>query len=265
MAYRDYKVKGTAGQSARKSRMAGYKRSVKSARAARVQSSRESSYFSKLMRSMNRKFITESAEDITLAHNNGTGSKNVKSLSTVANNRTANLLSTAASAFQAGRIGDYINASGVLVKLWLSNKLDRPNVMYRVLVIQWYHGFDPTAANNVFKANSSPNLMIAGVDTDRFKVRYDRTLQSKGGFNASSTGTELVPSNTNKGKEFSRYHKFYLKTPGIVRYQTDNGQIPSIEKYCLALYVFAYDAYGTATTDNIASCAYETTFYWRDA
>jgi len=58
--------------------------------------------------------------------------------------------------------------------------------------------------------------------------------------------------------------KFWIGTPGTFKYQADNGNIPSNEKYCLALYVFAYDAFGTLSTDTIASAAHEITFNFAD-
>lgn len=253
----------------RKNRHKAYIAGVKNRRKEAVQASRIASYVASVSRayargSLNRKFVTGAKEDIQMYHNNG-GAGPVACIDPVANSRPSNLLGTAANLYQANRIGDNLRGVGVAVKLWLSNKLDRPNVMYRIIVLQFYHGFDPNAATSIWRANASPNIMLAGVDTDRFKVRYDRVINPTIGYSAASLGTELASSANMKGKEFSKLHKFYIKTPGIVRYQTDNGQIPADEKYCLALYVLAYDAKGSLTGDVIASCAYETTFYFRDA
>ena len=233
-----------------------------------MQSAREASFVQSvsqraagLVRSYNKRFATEQAENIDLYHNAG-GTGNLVSIST---GRAANMLSTAASQFQGGRTGDYLRGKGVSVKLWLSNKLNRPNVMYRVMVVQYFHGFNPTASNSLWRAGASPNLMLASVDFDKFRIRYDRTFPVGSGISASSVGTNLLPSANWVGKEHSRQVKFWIGTPGIVKYQTDNGQIPASEKHCLALYVMAYDAFGTLTGDVIGTCAYEITFNWTDA
>lgn len=248
-------------------RVSGLMRQTKVRRADAVQSAREASFVQAVSRVVqnrpgNKKYITESVENIQLKHNAGSSTGTVACLN--ATGRTANMCATSASAFQSGRIGDMVRGKGISIKLWLSNKLDRPNVMYRVMVLQWYHGFNPTSAENIFRANASPNLTIASVDFDKFRVRYDRVFPVGSGVSHASTGTEVGPTANFKGKEHSRMVKFWVGTPGTFKYQADNGNIPSSEKYCLALYVIAYDAYGTLTTDTIASCAYEITFNFSD-
>lgn len=249
-------------------RLSGYMKAAKVRRSGVVQSAREASFLAEVSkrvatagRSANKRFATISNENIQLKHNGG-GTGNVACLDT---GRCANFASTSPSQFQSGRTGDYLRSKGISIKLWLSNKLDRPNVMYRVMVVQWYHGFDPTTAQSIWRANASPNLMLASVDFDKFRVRYDRTFPVGSGVSMASTGTEVAPSANLKGKEHSRQVKFWIGMPGLIKYQADNGNIPAVEKFCLALYVIAYDAYGTLTTDTIATCAYELTYNWADA
>jgi len=250
----------------RGTRITGYMKASKNRRSDSVQSAREASFVSAVSRVVNnrpgnKKFVTEQVENIQLSHNAG-GTGLVACLN--ATGRPANICATSSNSFQNGRIGDMIRGKGASIKLWLSNKLDRPNVMYRVIVLQWYHGFDPTTATNIWRANASPNVMLASVDFDKFRVRYDRSFPVGSGVSHSAVGTALVPSPNFVGKEHSRLVKFWIGTPGTIKYQTDNGQVPSVEKYCLALYVLAYDAKGTLTTDQIASCAYKITYNFAD-
>lgn len=250
------------------SRLTGFMKASKTRRFGAVQSAREASFVDTISKTVVRRvnaqrgkfYLTENGENVNLYHNGG-GTGNVAAL---ASGRCSNLLATNTGDQQNQRTGDSLIGKGIAIKLWLSNKPDRPNVMYRVLVLQYYHGFTPNTSNNIWKSGSSPNLMLADVDTDRFKVRYDRMVYSLKGYSASSAGTLVpnVPSANNYAREQSRYLKLWVKTPGVIKYQLDNGQVPADQKYLLALYVIPYDAYGTLTGDNIASVAWQTCFYW---
>lgn len=231
-------------------------RSIGSKRARRTTATRRSKFNSKLMlrvartavlRTAETKFVGQSLENVQLFHNGGAAPQYVW---------LTNLCTTSVGSSQATRVGDDVWGVGVSIRLWLSNKLDRPNVMYRVFVIAV--PADQQAAGNpanLFKG-SSGNKMLDFIDTDRYKVRYHKLIQPASGDYSLESGA------TNR--ERSRMLKIWIPTKGRIKYATDNGLLPTYQKYILSLGIIAYDAFGSILTDNIASFAGVTRFYFKD-
>lgn len=157
------------------------------------------------------------------------------------------------------RIGDKIVPVRMDLKIWVANKLDRPNITYRVIVC-----ILPKTFNNVRVGAGSidigspvwsgtcGNYSILPVDEDKgITVLYDKTQLIQTGFNASNpTGTTFV------GKEAHGYFDISIKRPrsGEIRYESNSTQ--DILNRPVAIYVIPYDSYGTLTTDNVSSCSF---------
>lgn len=191
-------------------------------------------------------------ENVQLYHNAGNGVVGTTYYMVV-----QNLLQTQQGLTQSDRIGDAVHGVYLKVKLWLSNKSDRPNVMYRVAIITM--PADQTGSGNptnLFRGDIG-NKMLDYIDTDRYKVIAHKIIQPMAGDYSLESGA------TNR--EHSRMVTFSipLKNRKVV-YNTDNGLIPRDQRNCLGLMVIPYDAYGTLTTDNIASMSYVTKFYFKD-
>lgn len=79
-------------------------------------------------------------------------------------------------------------------------------------------------------------------------------------------GTDFSLESGATNKEKSTYLSFSipLRKLGKLQYSADNGEVPKYQKHCLAFGVIAYDAYATAGTDNIASMAVTSRFYFKD-
>lgn len=138
------------------------------------------------------------------------------------------------------RVGDEIYLKNVNMRFWLSNKLDRPNVMYKAYMF-WYQAGTTLTDAIVFETQTNKML-------DRLNLEKVSLIDSKTIFSGASyeNGTEkhehsyLMTLNGNwKGKK--------------IIYE-NAGTTPKDKQIGVAL--VCYDAYGTLQTDNIASHAY---------
>ena len=159
------------------------------------------------------------------------------------------------------RVGDSIQPRGMKLRLWMSNKLDRPNVMYRVIVAimpRLYNGAAVTAGSiDIAPALSSGtlgNYMCLPIDTQKgIKVLKDKIYAFHSGWGDNSNATQ---------KEFSNFRQYWIKRKKSRPIKYD--YLGNILNNYVAVYVIPYDAYGSLTTDNIASCACLTRMYWKD-
>lgn len=174
-----------------------------------------------------------------------------------------NLLSTPVGTGQFQRVGDSIQAQKLDFKFWLSNKGDRPNVMYRILVVKGEEG-DMASGTNLGMAGASANTMLTFINTDKYTVLYDRVINSAAGFKANQTEILGVkqPGELDR-REQALYHSFTVPINKKITYKTDAGAVPTGNNY-LNCYVIPYDAYGTSLTDNIASMAFNVKFTFTD-
>lgn len=147
------------------------------------------------------------------------------------------------------RIGDRISLKNINVRFWLSNKLDRPNVMYKG-VLYWYPvGVTPADAVVYF---TQTNKML-----DRYN---DKQITIIDQFIVKSH--EMYDNGTEKWEHsyLATLNKSYKSKK--VEYAT-NSTTPG--KMRLGFALVCYDAFGTAQTDNIASCAYNIQLTYQDA
>lgn len=160
------------------------------------------------------------------------------------------------------RIGDSIIPSGCKINLWLSNKADRTNVLYRIVACvlpRSYNGVQASAGSidpaPVLQAGSVGNYLILPWDKDKgIKVLYDRVHAISG---------KVQTNSASAGKECSKVVRLYIKRKRSrpIRY-TPGTTVPLNNVF--AVYCIPYDAYGTLTTDNIASMAYYVRMYYKD-
>lgn len=194
------------------------------------------------------KYYILAGQNQQLQHNGGLGPSY---------NRIYNLLGSSQGTGQENRVGDECIAKGLAIRIWLSNKLDRPNVMYRIIV---YSGPRDQASiaspNNFFEAHTTQK-MLDMVNTDKYTVIRSKIIQPFAGDYSLESGA------TNK--EHSKLIKFYIPLNNRkVLYGNDNEDLPTENKNCISVAIIAYDAYATAETDTIASYSYLTKFYFKD-
>lgn len=188
-------------------------------------------------------------EDNQLYHNTQTLRNNLLFTSTgITDNQDA-------TSSYASRIGDSVVARGLSIKLWIANKLDRPNVMYRIIVYRYY-GSAPT---DVFHTQGTANLMLRDFNTEKYKVLYSKRINLQ-------IGTSFIPDvPTVSGvqrKEAHKYLKIWIPLKNkTIQYQNGVG---NPMKGDIGFCVVPYDSFGTLTTDNIASYAFNYKFYFKD-
>lgn len=140
------------------------------------------------------------------------------------------------------RVGDELYLQSMRLKLWLSNKQDRPNVIYRVMVF-WYNTGTPITSLSVLDAFN--NLLLNKPNRESISVIADKYIKNVGDSTAGREHSTLKFINKN------------WKNKKIVYNDTDTPTPYQPKKRDIAFMVLAYDAYGTLITDNIASFAYQ--------
>jgi len=155
------------------------------------------------------------------------------------------------------RLGDQVIARGLSIKLWFANKLDRPNVMYKIIIFRYQSNDNPS---DIFLSQSTTNIMLRDFDTEKYSIIAQKTFNLQIG----ASGTFPVGTDATKWseKEAHRYVKFYIPLKNKQIKYNNNSQIPKFKN--IGFMVAPYDSYGTLTTDNIASFAYNYKFYFKD-
>jgi len=189
-----------------------------------------------------------SAENQQLYHNASNGTTSGAALVQV---NPLNNLSQGVEAYK--RIGDKVFVKEIDVAFWLSNKLDRPNVMYRVIGL-YSTGLSASTAPafSLVLQNGSANHMISYPNHDHYTLFYDKVI------NPNAYCNTISPSAAT-GKERSYLHNIKHRFNAPVSYA---GTQTSTSTVYFA--VIAYDAYGSLVTDNIASFAYSSRVLYTD-
>lgn len=158
----------------------------------------------------------------------------------------------------ACRLGDEIVARGLSYKFWFANKLDRPNVMYKLVFFKYKSG-GALAAPTPYYTQGSANYMIRDLDTEKFKIIkvVNFNLQT----NAQRVQTQLG-SPVITGAEGHKAVSVWLPMKNQ-KIKYENGtSTPKFQD--IAYTIVAYDSFGTSTGDNIASFAVNRKLYFKD-
>jgi len=151
------------------------------------------------------------------------------------------------------RIGDEIYLRNINVRLWLSNKNDRPNVMYKCALF-WYDSEATLADTLVYFTQT--NKMLDRYNNEQISIIDQQTIFSGPSY---TTG---VASDAGSAKE----HSYLCTLKGRwkmkkIKYD-EGGAVPKTRN--IAFVVACYDAFGTLQTDNIASFAHNYTVTFQD-
>lgn len=211
----------------------------------------------RLMNKAEQKFLLFGDQNYQIWHN---GSRYTGGGSYLLDN---NMLRTTQGVTQNTRSGDSIYSQKIHVRLWLSNKADRPNVMYRVVVIAGENTDMPTGdlptpvalSGEFFSVSGGGNVITNVMNRDKFKIIRDFVVQPFAGDFSLETSAN--------NKEHSRLVEFDIPINKRIKYKTDNGTVPEGAN-CYGMVVYAYDAFGSALTDNIASCAFSAQHFFKD-
>jgi len=147
------------------------------------------------------------------------------------------------------RIGDALELKNINIRMWMSNKLDRPNVMYKG-VLFWYPVAVPPSDTEVYKTQSNKML-------DRYNNKNIRIIDQ---FIVRSTNNYAVDANNHEHSYLTSFNKNYKR-----KKITYDGLDGFPKKMDLGFALVTYDAYGTLQTDNIASFAWQACITFQDA
>lgn len=154
------------------------------------------------------------------------------------------------------RIGSEIYLTGIKFRLLLGQKADRPNVTFKIYIVE----YDSTQAGTLensshFYHNVTGNTMLDAIQNHRFKILYQKTFKG-------STGS-LEVGETSKEKTYPI--SFWVPMKRKLSFQTDSGTMVSMGmKDNLRIMIAAYDAYGTVESDNIAYAQCCASCYYKD-
>lgn len=139
---------------------------------------------------------------------------------------------------QLARIGDELYLRSINIKLWLSNKADRPNCMYRVILF-WYDTAE--TLNDALCFFTQQNKMLDRPNNENISIIDDQYIFSRSSY--TTTTREHSYLCTVKGKWKKKKITY-----------DEGGSDP--KKRTIGLITVAYDAFGTLQSDEIASFAY---------
>lgn len=150
------------------------------------------------------------------------------------------------------RNGDQIYTKGISVRMLFGQKSDRMNVTFRVLVIRVTPQQEPPDIGSMFD-NIAQNVLLDYCNTDRYKVVYQKFVKK-------TITPQLAPDVDERELTFS--HKLWIPRKKLVKFRQDAAtEYTGFRHY---MYIFAYDAYGTLTSDNIAYVQTISNLYYAD-
>ena len=190
---------------------------------------------------MEKKTVGKQTENVQLFHNKALYQGGILATTqgvTDPNNQTGN----------AARIGDEILLRNVNVRFWLSNKLDRPNVMYKLFLF-WYT--EGQALSDALCFFTQGNKMLDRINNENIGIIDQKTVFSK----------EMYLNGTEKF-EHSQLCTLNGNWKGKKIVYDNGGTTP--RKRNVGFCVVCYDAYGTLQTDNISSLAFDYVMRFQD-
>lgn len=168
------------------------------------------------------------------------------------------------------RVGLEIAPRGMSMRIWMANKLDRPNVLYRVSVVILPKTFNNTRVTTgsidpfvpIYAGGGVGNNIALFWDVEKgIKVLYDRVFSNEKGYSSVLNGG----GGTSTGnKECHIFKKLWIKRKRSSTIKFESNANQDILNKPLAVYVIPYDSYGTLTTDRVGSCAFAYQLYWKD-
>jgi len=163
------------------------------------------------------------------------------------------------------RIGDRITPLGMMLKLYLANKIDRPNTMIRVIIARVPKAINATATlvanvnpfETTIQLGNNGNKMIMNADSDRgIKFLYDKVI---------TMGDSIAgPGDGNQRKERTKLVKIWIKSKKSRDIIYDSAGASQIVNNPILMWAIPYEQYGTPETDTVASIAYEGKLYYKD-
>lgn len=153
------------------------------------------------------------------------------------------------------RIGDEIVASGISLKFWFANKLDRPDIIYKLIVFKYKANTTLNTSYDPYEQQGTSNFLIRDVNIEKFKIV--RVVN----FRISTSAQRITTTDVFNGAEGHKAMKVWIPLKQKIKYESGTST-PFGWDYAFTL--IAYDSFGTLTTDNIASFAINRKLYFKD-
>lgn len=194
-----------------------------------------------VMSAAETKVVGKQAENVQLFHNKALYLSNL--LATTQGVTDPNDLSG-----NAARVGDSIKLTNCNIKFWLSNKDDRPNVMYRMIMF-WYDS--ALTLSDAVCFFTQTNKMLDRPNNESISIIDQKYIFSQNNYAVDANNHERSQLGTLNGRWKGRKITY-----------DEGGATP--KKRTIGICLVCYDAYGTLQTDNIASCAYNFNTSFKD-
>lgn len=152
------------------------------------------------------------------------------------------------------RSGDEIWPSFLHAKLSLNTKSDRPQVMFRCLLVKLPIAIQANSPSDWFQG--SPNQLINFKDGKDITILAEKIVKCSGDSAWNSGGSGVTTHLKDMGAICELKYKFPAQKV------TYDGSYPKY--WNIRLLVLAYDAHGTLSTDNIADLEWCTRLYFKD-
>lgn len=157
------------------------------------------------------------------------------------------------------RVGDEIELKNINMRVYLANKLDRPNVIYKGC-LYWYP-VGQTPSDTMIWCTQS-NKLLDRYNRDNIKIMDSFIVKSTNNY-AQPTYYPVGGTLAVLGKEhtyLATLNKSYKNKK--IKYD-NNGIVP--KGWNIGISIVCYDSFGTLQTDNIASFAYQSLITFQDA
>ncbi len=151
--------------------------------------------------------------------------------------------------------GEDVFLKALTVKMHFNTFGDRPQVMFRIMLVKTPKHKEFEAPNTLFNpmSTTATNYLLAFPHTDSVTVLQEKFLQIKGDSHWDATST-LVSKQM--GAACAIRHDF---KDAKTKYDGN-----AIKDYAIRLLVLAYDAHGTVATDNLATMELTHRLYFKD-
>ena len=153
------------------------------------------------------------------------------------------------------RIGDEIILRGLKLNFIFRHFYDRPNLTFKVWVLKG--AYSNLGSTLPVKTGSMGNLLIDPVETQKCTVLANKTYKYNHGNYTKQDGDVAV------SKEITYTRKIWIPFKNL-KYSYDNNDGYHGKWFSVAVYVAAYDTYGTLITDQVGSIAATGEIFFKD-
>lgn len=153
------------------------------------------------------------------------------------------------------KTGEDVFLKGLTAKMHFNTFPDRPQVMFRVMLVKVPKNKEAVSPNELFNpmSTTATNYLLAFPHTDTVTVLQEKFVKVNGTSHWDATGT-LVSKK--------------MGTTAVIKYDFKDVKTKydgsAIKDYGVRLLVLAYDSHGTVSTDNLATMEMTHRLYFKD-